>query len=57
MRNPARQAMPASNARAARPTPNYSDEVSADFIARQQAHIEGHQPDGFQLTPVSGDGW
>lgn len=57
MRNPARQAMPVSHARAARPTPNYNDEVSSDFIGKQQAYIESHQPEGFQLTPVSGDGW
>lgn len=56
MRNPAKQAMPAST-RAARPTPAYDDEVGADFIARQTAHIESTQPAGFQLTPVSGDAW
>jgi hypothetical protein len=56
MRNPAKQAMPASM-RAARPTPAYNDEVEVDFIARQAAHIESNQPAGFQLTPVSGDAW
>ena len=56
MRNPAKQAYPASM-RAARPTPAYDDEVSAEFIARQTAHIEKLQPAGFQLTPVSGDAW
>ncbi len=56
MRNPAKQAMPAST-RAARPTPTYGDEVTSDFIDRQQAHIAGTQPAGFELTPVSGDAW
>ncbi len=56
MRNPARQASPAYT-RAARPTPAYSDEVSEDFIARQQAHIESQQGPKFQLTQVSGDAW
>lgn len=56
MRHPSRQALPASH-RAARPTPTYNDEVTQDFIDRQQAHIEGTQPAGFQLTPISGDAW
>ena len=56
MRNPSKQALPVPT-RAARPTPTYHDEVSEDFIARQQAHIEGKMPANFQLTPVSGDAW
>ncbi len=56
MRNPAKQAMPASM-RAARPTPTYNDEVSEGFISRQQAHIEGNQSAEFQLTQVSEDAW
>ncbi len=56
MRNPSQQALPASM-RVARPTPTYDDEVSEDFIARQQAHIEAKTPANFQLTPVSGDAW
>lgn len=56
MRNPSKQAVSAPP-RVARPTPAYHDEVSEDFIARQQAHIEGKNPANFQLTPVSGDAW
>jgi|GEM_PF-6211625 len=56
MRNPFKQALSAPT-RAARPTPTYHDEVSEDFIARQQAHIEAKRPANFQLTPVSGDAW
>lgn len=56
MRNPFKQASSAPT-RAARPTPIYHDEVSEDFIARQQAQIEAKVPANFQLTPVSGDAW
>lgn len=57
MRHPARQAMPAYSARGARPTPSYNDEVSGDFIQRQQAYIDSQKEANFELTPVSGDAW
>jgi hypothetical protein len=43
--------------RIARPTPSYNDEVSKEFIERQQAHINAQHPEGVQLTLISGDAW
>jgi hypothetical protein len=43
--------------RIARATPSYNDEVSEDFILKQQARIEEHYGRKPQLTPISGDAW
>jgi hypothetical protein len=43
--------------RIARATPSYNDEVSEDFIKRQQAYIEEHSRKDLQLTPILGDAW
>lgn len=46
-----------SLSRGVRPTPNYNDRVTEDFIARQDAHIKSSLPANFELTPISGDAW
>ncbi len=43
--------------RIARHTPSYSDEVSEEFIKRQDAHIAAELREPLQLTQVSGDAW
>lgn len=56
MRLPVRQSGGAP-LRAVRPTPSYNDEVSKEFIERQDAHVRSTQGPNFELTPISGDAW
>ncbi|QJR00859.1 hypothetical protein HH800_00800 [Sphingobium yanoikuyae] len=55
MRQPVRQSG-GGNLRAARPTPSYNDEVTKDFIERQDARIREAAGD-IELVPISGDAW
>lgn len=43
--------------RIARATPSYHDEVSEEFIQKQQARIEELSLEKLQLTPISEDAW
>lgn len=37
--------------------PDYSDEVSEDYLDKLRKTIEEKKPDGFNLTPVCPPGW
>ncbi len=56
MRQPVRQSG-GGNPRAARPTPSYSDEVTKNFIERQNAYVLSGEGSNVELTPISGDAW
>ena len=56
MRTPVKQAGPAS-LRAARPTPNYEDEITEEYIAKQSEYIKVNTGYCVELTPIGGDAW